>query len=147
MIRIRIASPQESVELNYAQLRTIGQKVLDGEGVKEAAVSVAFVDDATIQALNERYLDHAEPTDVLTFPLSGPKAKKLEGEVVIGVDVARREAAERGHSVDDELALYVIHGLLHLCGYDDHDEEDTAEMRSRERHWLSELGLPDIVGE
>ena len=147
MIRIRIANPQETVELNYTQLRTIGQKVLEGEGVKEAAISIAVVDDATMHALNKRFLDHDEPTDVLTFPLSGPKAKKLEGEVVIGADVARREATERGHSVDDELALYVIHGLLHLCGYDDHDEEDTREMRSRERHWLSELGLPNIVGE
>jgi probable rRNA maturation factor len=147
MIRIRIASPQEIVSLNYAQLRSVGQTVLEGEGVKEAQISLAFVDDATIHGLNKRFLEHDEPTDVLTFPLSKPKAKVLEGEVVIGVEVAKRQATERGHSVDEELALYVIHGLLHLCGYDDKSERGAREMRSRERHWLSALGLPDIAGE
>ena len=145
MIRVKIASPQELVPLDYAALRAAARAVLEGEGVREANISLAFVDNPTIHTLNNRYLKHDEPTDVLSFPLSGPNAKKLEGELVIGVEVAQAQAAERGHEVAAELALYVIHGLLHLCGYDDHDERDAAEMRQRERHYLQELQLPDIA--
>ena len=64
---------------------------------------------------------------------------------MIGVEVAQAQARERGHDVQTELALYAIHGLLHLCGYDDKKPEAAAAMRRRERHYLGELGLPDIA--
>jgi probable rRNA maturation factor len=67
------------------------------------------------------------------------------GELVIGAEVANAEAVAHGHDVQAELALYVIHGLLHLCGYDDKTEAGATEMRERERHYLSKLGLPDIA--
>jgi probable rRNA maturation factor len=98
-----------------------------------------------MQQLNKRYLEHDEPTDVLSFPLSEPGARRLAGEVVISADVARRQAEGRGHDVQAELALYVIHGLLHLCGYDDQTPAAAARMRERERHYLSRLSLPDIA--
>src|SRR5437016_7892653 len=119
MAKIAIASPQEAVAIDRARMREIVRTVLAGEEIADYEISLAFVDDATIHRLNKQYLDHDEPTDVLSFPLSGPEAKKLAGELVIGVEVAQREAAERGHDTQTELALYVIHGLLHLCGYDD----------------------------
>jgi probable rRNA maturation factor len=145
MHRVKIASPQELVPLDHAGLRAAARAVLEGEGVAEADISLAFVDNATIHRLNRQYLNHDEPTDVLSFPLSGPGAKKLAGELVIGVEVAREQAAERGHDLAHELALYVIHGLLHLCGFDDHSDADSAAMRRRERHYLHQLGLPDIA--
>jgi probable rRNA maturation factor len=147
MIRVSIASPQELVELPYARLREIGRVVLEGEGIREAKISLAFVDNQTIHGLNKRFLDHDEPTDVITFPQSGPGAKKLEGEIVIGVEVALEQAKERGHAVEVELCLYVIHGLLHLVGYDDIKPKDAAKMRKKEREYLKALGLPDIAGE
>jgi probable rRNA maturation factor len=61
------------------------------------------------------------------------------------VEIARDQAVRRGHDVQAELALYVIHGLLHLCGYDDHSNEEAGRMRARERHYLAALGLPDIA--
>jgi probable rRNA maturation factor len=64
---------------------------------------------------------------------------------VLGAEVAQVAAAERGHDVQTELALYAIHGLLHLCGHDDKTAEKAAAMRQRERHYLAELGLPDIA--
>jgi probable rRNA maturation factor len=64
---------------------------------------------------------------------------------VLGVEIARDQAERRGHDVQAELALYVIHGLLHLCGYDDHSDEEAGRMRARERHYLAALGLPDIA--
>jgi probable rRNA maturation factor len=145
MSRISIASPQEVVPIDRGRVRAVARAVLEGEHKARAEVSLAFVDNATIHTLNKRYLDHDEPTDVLSFPLGDARSAALQGEVVIGAEVAREQAAQRGHDVQAELALYVIHGLLHLCGYDDHDPADAAAMRGRERHYLQQLGLPDVA--
>src|SRR6516162_2879509 len=147
MSKISVASPQEHVAVDRGRMREVARAVLEGEGVEGYEVSLAFVDNATIHRLNKRYLDHDEPTDVLSFPMSEPGARKLAGELVLGADVAQTEAAARGHDVQAELALYVIHGLLHLCGHDDHDDADRRRMRERERHYLQLLGLPDISPE
>ncbi len=145
MLRIKIAGPQQIMPLDRRRLRKIARAVLEGEGIKAAAVSVAFVDNPTIQRLNKQFLDHDGPTDVLTFPLSGPGARILEGEIVIGAEIARIQAAERGHDEQAELALYVIHGILHLRGYDDTKTKAAKKMRERERHYLRLLGLPPIA--
>ena len=145
MAKISIATPQEIVAVDRAQMREIARTVLSGESVSDYEISLAFVDNPTIHRLNKQYLDHDEPTDVLSFPLSDPSAKKLTGELVLGVEVAREQAVQRGHDVQLELALYVIHGLLHLCGYDDKSPAREQEMRQRERHYLALLGLPNIA--
>ena len=145
MGKIAIANPQESVEIDRGRMREIARAVLEGEGKPDADISLAFVDNATIHLLNKRYLDHDEPTDVLSFPMSDPGAKRLTGELVIGAEVAKTQADSRGHPVEVELALYVIHGLLHLCGYDDKTPERSLAMRGRERHYLHLLGLPDVT--
>ena len=145
MIRVKIANQQEFVPLDWAKLRETATAVLEGEGIKEAKVTLAFVDNPTIHRLNKQFLDHDEPTDVLSFPMSDPKAKLLEGDVVIGVQVAQAQAAERGHDVAAEIALYAIHGLLHLCGHDDHAPAAASQMRDRERYYLGQLGYPDIA--
>jgi probable rRNA maturation factor len=145
MSRISIASPQEEVAVDRAAMRQIVRTVLDGEAVADYEISLAFVENATIHQLNKRYLDHDEPTDVLSFPLSESGTRKLSGELVLGVGVAREQAEKRGHDVQAELALYVIHGLLHLCGLDDKSTAGAEAMRERERHYLAQLGLPDIA--
>ena len=126
-------------------MREIVRAVLCEEGISEAEISLAFVDNPAIHQLNKRYLGHDEPTDVLSFPMSDPGSKRLTGELVIGAEVAQIEAESRGHDVQAELALYVIHGLLHLCGYDDKSSSDAEEMRERERDYLRLLGMPDIA--
>ena len=146
MIRTKIANPYE-YDLDFPALKTAARTVLEGEGVPAADVTFAFVDDAHIHRLNKQFLAHDEPTDVLTFPYSVKGAKKLEGEVVIGHGVAIANAADRGHEVGIELTLYVIHGCLHLCGYDDKTETATAKMRAKESEYLAALGLPNISGE
>ncbi len=145
MSKIAIHSPQEAIPIDRGRMREIGRAVLEGEGVRDYEISLAFVDNPTIHRLNKQYLDHDEPTDVLSFPYSGDNAKKLEGELIIGVEVAAEQAGERGHDVQAELALYVIHGLLHLCGYDDKSHAAEKEMRERERHYLTHLNLPAIA--
>src|SRR5205085_10196878 len=119
MGKISIASPQEAVPIDRGRIREVVRTVLEGEGIADAEISLAFVDNPTIHRLNKQFLGHDVPTDVLSFPLSDSKSRKLSGELVIGAEVALAQAAEHGHDVGAELALYVIHGLLHLCGHDD----------------------------
>jgi probable rRNA maturation factor len=145
MSKIAVACPQETVAVDRGLLRSIARAVLEGEGVADYEISLAFVDDPTIHRLNLRYLQHDEPTDVLSFPLNDSGSKKLAGELVIGAEVALARSREHGHDVQHELGLYVIHGLLHLCGFDDREPADAAAMRARERHYLEQLGLPDIA--
>ncbi|MGE3803441.1 MAG: rRNA maturation RNase YbeY [Gemmataceae bacterium] len=143
-MKVSIAVPQESVPIDKGHFRHVARTVLEGEGIQQAEISLAFVDNTTIHTLNKRYLDHDEPTDVLSFPLSEGKGK-LTGELVIGAEVAQLEAEARGHPVQTELTLYVIHGLLHLCGHDDLTQAGARKMRERERHYLKLLELPDVA--
>jgi probable rRNA maturation factor len=144
MIRVSVANPYDQ-PLDFAALKAAAAAVLAGEGIAAAKVTLAFVDDPHIHRLNKQFLGHDEPTDVLTFPYSEPGAKKLEGEVVIGFQTAAEYAADRGHDVGVELLLYVVHGCLHLCGLDDTTPAAEREMRARERHYLAQLGLPDVA--
>ena len=145
MLTLSVANPYEYA-LDFARLKEVAKAVLEGEGVASAKVTIAFVNNTHIHRLNKQFLDHDEPTDVLTFPYSVKGAKKLEGEIVIGDEVAAEYAADRGHAVELERQLYVIHGCLHLCGYGDTDEAAEVRMRERERHYLQLLNLPDIAG-
>jgi len=147
MIKVSIANRQETLTVSRERLREVVRAVLAGEGENDADISIALVDNPTIHALNKRFLEHDEPTDVLSFPMSGPGAKILEGELIVGAEVAIAQAAERRHTPEAELDLYVIHGLLHLCGYDDLNEADARDMRAKEREYLAKVGLPDIAPE
>ena len=91
--RISIASPQELVPIDRGQMREIVRAVLCEEGISEAEISLAFVDNPTIHRLNRQFLQHDEPTDVLSFPLSEPTSRTLAGELVIGAEERRRERA------------------------------------------------------
>ena len=73
--------------------------MLDGEGKSDGRIGIALMDNATILALNKRFLDHDEPTDVLSFPLSDPGSRKLEGDLAIGAEMALAQAAVRDHDV------------------------------------------------
>src|SRR6516164_7701897 len=97
MSRISIATPQEIVPVDRGRMREAVRAVLAGEGIADAEISLAFVDNPTIHRLNRLYLQHDEPTDVLSFPLSEPNASRLAGELVIGAEVAKAQAEERGH--------------------------------------------------
>jgi probable rRNA maturation factor len=133
--------------------------VLEAQGVKgPAEVSLLFVDEPAVAALNEKFLGRRGPTDVLAFPIddeppptgrspdlggSGPGAEPealpalLLGDVVICPTVAARNAAEHEVGADDELALLVVHGLLHLLGMDHHDDEEAERMEALERTLLA----------
>jgi len=111
-------------------------------GVRYGELSLAVVGDVQMAQLHEQYKDVPGTTDVLTFDLGEDlDADSIEGEIIICLDEAMRQAAERGHSVRHELLLYVVHGILHLLGEDDHDPEDFKRMHAREDQILTQLGL------
>lgn len=111
-----------------------------------ATLSITLVDDQTMTDLHGRYMDQYSPTDVMTFDLAD-NADTVDAEIVISVDTATREAQRRGHSIADEVVLYVIHGLLHLLGYDDHTDDDARKMHERENELLTQLGIGPVYGE
>ncbi len=103
--------------------------VLRREKRSARMISCVIVSDEEIHALNSRFLQHDEPTDIITFPLEDDP---LEAELVISADTARRQANEYGVTMRDECARLAIHGMLHLCGYDDRTETDRTAMKARE---------------
>ncbi|MDB5339764.1 MAG: ybeY [Planctomycetaceae bacterium] len=158
MYEIEITNEQDQLELAEERLRDIVQRTLTAEQVRSAVISVAIVDNATIWRLNRRHLQHDYPTDVLSFllesdpetvPVTGPRGagRMIEGEVIVSAEMALQMAAQYHWQGADELCLYLVHGLLHLCGYDDLTPEEQIVMRHRERDILQFWNLTPHYAE
>lgn len=107
-------------------------------------VRVGVVGDVEMARAHEEFLDVAGTTDVLTFDASepGPDGRPvLDVDIMVCLDEARRQGASHGHAPERELLLYVVHGVLHCLGFDDHDEEAAAAMHRREDELLSAAGV------
>ncbi len=149
--QVEVLNQQDSVACDLSLLQQVVRSVLEQERVLWAAVSLVVVDNSTIHDLNRQFLDHDEPTDVLSFLLecepaeraqsAGGEGKRLEGEVIVSAEMAAQRAGEFGWRPCDELVLYVVHGVLHLCGYDDRTAEAQQLMRARERSILKNWDL------
>jgi probable rRNA maturation factor len=100
-------------------LSKIAHRALEVLGLSKVELSIALVSDAQIKRLNKRYRNKDRPTDVLSFPI-GEKVEDwlILGDIVISVDTAKRQAQELGHSLEEELKRLLVHGLVHLLGYD-----------------------------
>ena len=125
------------------------QAVLSAEGVpQEVALSVVVTDDAEIQALNRQFRQIDAPTDVLSFGeeagatgfVAAPDEPPYLGDVVVSLTRAQAQAAERGHGVEEELALLIVHGVLHLLGYDHATDQKEAQMWEQQGAILGGLG-------
>lgn len=138
MLRVEVADRQSYLAVPEALVvRAVRLALADYEG----EVSVAFVDDEQIRELNARYLKHDCATDVLSFPLESRKGY-VEGEIVCSAQTAQLVSQRLGCPAEHELLLYVVHGALHLAGYDDQTPEERRAMRVREQQTLAALGLP-----
>jgi probable rRNA maturation factor len=142
-IEVEISNTQDHLRVDREELARLVRRVLEREGHRRGSISIALVDQGTIHALNRTHLGHDWPTDVISFPLSDPDDPDWTGELVVSAEMARATAREIGVEPSHELALYLVHGLLHLCGYDDRDESDACRMRRREEEILSDLGIPN----
>ena len=107
-------------------------------------ISVAIVDDAEIKELNTRFLDHETTTDCLSFDLSDVGEKSRIFELVVNGEMAVRQSGLRGHSSEAELALYIVHGLLHNLGFDDSTPGPARKMHETEDEILQELGYGSV---
>ncbi len=156
--RVHGADEQTDLPVDLMRWVRLAEHVLTAERAPaDAEMSVVFVDEATIADLNETYLDGDGPTDVLSFPLEeeipvgrypdeGGRGPGVDGDptepplaigdVLVCPVVARRQADARGIDLDDEIGLLVVHGTLHLFGYDHQEAEEAVRMQQRERELL-----------
>jgi len=156
MYDVEIADSQNHVVLAAERIRDVVERTLADEQVAAARISVALIDNNAIHEINRQFLNHDDPTDVISFLLDskyadgtadadsiGPqvtrrgRGKYIDGEVVISGEAAAQRAREFGWSSADETVLYLVHGLLHLAGYDDCSDNERRIMRSREREILA----------
>ena len=156
------ADEQSAAPVEVDRWVTLARDVLVAEGVRgEAELSLLFVDEGTIAELNKRFMDAEGPTDVLAFPIDDPVVAGrwpdagtagpdrddpepgdlplLLGDVVVCPAVAERQAPDHAGSYDDELALLVVHGVLHVLGHDHAEPDETAVMQARERALLEQF--------
>ena len=109
----------------------------------ESDVSVRIVNDDAMTELHQKHSGASSTTDVLTFD-RGSDASGVRADIAVCFDVANRESIERGNSVEQELLLYVLHGVLHCCGFDDHEEESFEAMYKEEDRVLEAIGIGPV---
>jgi probable rRNA maturation factor len=142
---VRVSGPPRGTRgLRRDRILRHARALLERLGESEAELSLALVDDATGAALNQRWRGRMGATDVLSFSLREGRHKRhrgaLLGDVVIAVGVAGRQAEARGHSLEAECLRLLIHGVLHLLGYDHARAEEARVMRTLERRLWRGLG-------
>jgi probable rRNA maturation factor len=154
-VPLLVDNDQTAVELPpglTAKLETLVDGMLGAEGLDSGTeVSLLFVDDRRIAELNRQYRGQDRPTDVLSFAMreqagdepefDDPTGDCLLGDVVVSLETAARQSREYGHSLEREVAYLLVHGVLHLLGYDHGDEESRARMRVKEEEILSRANL------
>ncbi len=127
---------ETGARINRAVLACIARRILKLESVSAATISVVLVDNREITRLNEEYLSHSGPTDVIAFRY---EEEALQGDVFVSYEQAGRQAAIYTVSLNNELARLMIHGLLHLIGHEDDTPARRAAMHRRENRYLAEL--------
>ena len=124
---------------------TIDETMLQtiARAMSEREVELILCNDAAIRTLNREHRGIDRPTDVLSFPLESSFPETPLGSIVVSMDRVRALAEQLGHSENEELALLLIHGMLHLLGYD--HENDAGEMRALEAEWIRRFDLPESL--
>ena len=139
--------------LGGKHVRRFTEETLRLLGKSGADLSLVLTGDREIKRFNQKYLKHNWPTDVLAFgdaersrPLArfGPHTKLFLGDVMISIDRAKAQAKQYGTQWRDELELYIVHGILHILGLDDHNEKDRSRMRKKESQILNHLHNENI---
>jgi len=139
---VAVLNLQRRVKVPKELIRRLAQSALAALGRAGAEVHLAFVNDALARRLNSQYRGASQPTDILAFSLETPGLGRLLGEVVVSAEAARRQARRLRVPVALELQLLVVHGLLHLVGYDDRDPREARLMHERERGILRQAFGP-----
>ncbi|MBF0499963.1 MAG: rRNA maturation RNase YbeY [Candidatus Riflebacteria bacterium] len=148
-MEVLINNRQKKIKINTRRIRTIAQEIMKFEGLPDhVELSVVFCDDDFVQKLNNQYLGHNRPTDVLSFPIEEEEFEseiRMIGDVVISVEAACRQAEELKHPVELEIVFLLTHGLLHLIGYDHSVKSALARMKQREETICSLLSEKKLL--
>ncbi len=137
---IRITVEIKPFPIDPARLRTLVRKVLREFEIPVACADIAVVDDSAIRQMHARYLGRSKITDVISFDLSeNPRGRRCF-QILVNAQEAVRQAARWGHRPQAELALYIVHGLLHNLGYDDRDPAQARCMHRMEDRLLAQYG-------
>ena len=149
MNTIEITAHFDEIPAEPAKLETLIRAICDRFEVAGATISVGIVDDAEISELNQKFLNHEGPTDCLSFDLSDEQVESGSRvfDLVVNGQMASRQAGQRGHSSEAELALYVAHGLLHQLGFDDTTAEQAEKMHETEDEILQHLGYGFVYND
>ena len=135
---IAVHQVHPTLRLDEAAVYAAVRRVLDGEGFVVTDLSIVLTDHGTVRALNRKWLGHDFDTDVVSFPLDEGAAAchEVDGEVYVDLDTAAERAPEFGAAFEEEALRYVVHGLLHLLGYDDTTDAERATMHRLEDLYL-----------
>ena len=133
---VEVVNRQRRLKLDTEAWSNFAARALDAIGKSEFSATIAFVSDKRIRELNRQFRDVDKATDVLSFPA---EEKFNLGDVAVSVDTAAVQAKENGLTFDEEIAQLILHGLLHLCGYD--HETDNGEMNRLELKLRRKLGV------
>ncbi len=136
MRSVKVFNAHPKYRIRRAETLRLAQRVLKGERCSRAELNIVFINDKLMTQMNGTYLDHPYPTDVISFSLADSNSKRIEGEVYVNVDQARRQAREYGVSFTIELKRLVVHGVLHLVGYDDETKQQRNSMTKKEDFYL-----------
>lgn len=135
-MKIQIENQQKLIKLDRKKIRSAITVLLKLENCNDKEISITFVDDPGIQIINRQYLGKDKPTNVISFSLQegecGGINPDLLGDIIISVETARRDAVKGGLSFDEEIIFLIIHGFLHLTGYD-HVNTSVANVRKMKR--------------
>ena len=137
--KVAISSAQKALRVPRKRIAELVAFVAKAEGCRVADVDIAVVDSAKMAELNRRYLRCAGATDVLSFDLSEAPKAGLSVQLIVCGDLAATEAAARGLKPSRELMLYVVHGLLHMMGYDDQAVRGAVRMEARQEELLDQF--------
>ncbi|NNF59513.1 MAG: rRNA maturation RNase YbeY [Rhodothermaceae bacterium] len=137
---VAIHQVHPTCSLEEETVRAAIERTVEGEGVTIRELNVVLTDHTTVHDLNREWLGHNYETDVVSFVLdeAAPAQRLVDGEVYVDLDTAAERAEEFGATFEQEVLRYVIHGLLHLMGYDDATDTERARMRALEDRYLGD---------
>ncbi len=145
--QIEVLRRSRPERLSDRKIRQVVAYVLQRHKIRSGCLEIVILGEVGIERLNREWLGHEGPTDVIAFDLGDRPAGKthaVAGQINVCWPIARKQAARRGHAAETELLLYIVHGLLHLLGYDDHDPRAAAQMHRREDELFGELGFGSV---
>lgn len=152
MAKIEITDLQDHIRLDKKTILQVVRHVMKEEGRAAKSLSVVLTDNRHIRDLSNEYLGRDAVTDVISFPLEDPEWPEghvsnngsINGEIIASAERAYHQAQAIHGNPEAELLLYIVHGLLHLIGYDDRTPPDAKQMHAREDLLLSQLGFPCV---